>query len=64
MKSLVFDAGPIITLTMNNLLWLLNPLKNNFKGEFYLSAAVKEELIDRPLQTKKYKFFIDYLKVP
>lgn len=56
MKSLVFDAGPIISMTMNNLLWLLEPLKTQFKGEFYITEAVKREIVDRPLNTKKYKF--------
>lgn len=56
MKSIIFDTGPIISLAMNNLLWLLEPLKEKFNGEFYITEAVKKELIDRPLQTKKYKF--------
>jgi hypothetical protein len=56
MKCLVFDTGPIISLTMNNLLWLLEPLKGMFKGEFYITKSVKEELIDRPFQSKKFKF--------
>lgn len=56
MRSLIFDTGPVISLTMNNLLWLLEPLKSKFNGEFYITEAVKRELIDRPLQTKKFKF--------
>ena len=56
MKALVFDAGPIITLTMNNLLWLLEQLKSQFNGEFFICPAVRRELVDKPLQTKKYKF--------
>ena len=56
MKSIVFDAGPIISLTTNNLLWLLEELKKKYKGEFYLAEAAKRELIDRPLETKKFKF--------
>ena len=56
MKSLVFDAGPIISLATNNLLWLLDPLKKKFNGSFYLTDAVKRELVDRPLETKKFKF--------
>jgi predicted nucleic acid-binding protein len=56
MKSIVFDTGPIISLTMNNLLWLLEPLKDRFGGEFYISKTVREELIDKPLSTKKFKF--------
>ena len=54
MRSIVFDTGPIITLTLNNLLWILKPLKEKFGGEFYITKAVKSELID--YHTKKFKF--------
>jgi len=56
MKALVFDSGPLISLTMNNLLWLVEPLSKLFKGTFYLPESVKLELVDEPLQTKKFKF--------
>lgn len=56
MKCLVFDTGPIITLTLNNLLWILKELKNKFKGNFYISETVKYELVYKPLKTKKFKF--------
>ncbi len=56
MKSLVFDSGPLISLTMNNLLWMLKPLKERFRGEFFITESVKLELVDEPLQTKKFKF--------
>ncbi|MBN1544946.1 hypothetical protein JW898_05815 [Candidatus Woesearchaeota archaeon] len=56
MKSLIFDAGPVISLTTNNLLWTLDCLKEMFKGEFYIPRAVKAELVDRPLASKKFKF--------
>ncbi|MBI2656374.1 hypothetical protein HYX03_01390 [Candidatus Woesearchaeota archaeon] len=56
MKSLIFDAGPIISLATNNLLWVLEPLKKEFNGNFYITDAVKHELVDRPLETKKFKF--------
>ncbi len=56
MKSLVFDAGPIITLSLNNLLWILEPLKTKFNGEFCISPEVRNELVDKPLKTRKYKF--------
>lgn len=55
-KSIVFDSGPIISLTMNNLLWTLKDLKERFEGNFYLSEGVKKELVDRPLDSKKFKF--------
>ena len=56
MKSLIFDAGPVISLATNNLLWILEPLKKEFEGKFYITEPVKRELIDRPLETKKFKF--------
>ena len=57
MKSLVFDTGPVISLTMNNLLWLLDPLKEIGKANFFITEQVKRELVDVPLnKTKRYKF--------
>lgn len=55
-KLLIFDAGPVISLTTNNLLWLLPKLKQQFKGDFCVPLAVKRELVDRPFVTKKFKF--------
>ncbi|HLG25154.1 MAG TPA: hypothetical protein VI564_09555 [Candidatus Nanoarchaeia archaeon] len=56
MKSLIFDTGPIISLTTNNLLWILEPLKEKFAGKFYITEAVKRELIDGPIYIKRFKF--------
>ncbi|MFW6383227.1 MAG: hypothetical protein ACOCZQ_01140 [Nanoarchaeota archaeon] len=55
-KNIIFDSGPVISLTLNNLLWLLKPLKEKCGGEFYISPAIYNELIKKPLSTKKYKF--------
>lgn len=56
MKSMIFDSGPIISLATNNLLWILEPLKKEFNGQFCITNAVKSEIVGRPLETKKYKF--------
>ena len=56
MKAIFFDAGPIISLTMNNLLWLLDALKKRFNGKFYITPAIKRELVDKPMKTKRFKF--------
>jgi len=56
MKSLIFDTGPLISLTLNNLLWTLEPLKKEFNGEFYIGKITKKEIIDKPLATKQFKF--------
>lgn len=55
MKSIVFDTSSIISITTNNLLWILKLLKDKFGGEFFITGGVKNELIDKPLQSKKYK---------
>ncbi|HIH91804.1 TPA: hypothetical protein HA281_03310 [Candidatus Woesearchaeota archaeon] len=55
MKALVFDSGPIISLTLNGLLWMLRLLKQRFKGDFCITKAVYGEIISYPLHTKKFK---------
>lgn len=55
-KGIVFDTGPLISLTLNGSLWILEKLKAKYSGEFYITPAIKWELIDQPLHTKKYKF--------
>ena len=55
-KKLFFDAGPIITLVMSRLVWILPKLKEKFGGEFYITPAVKYELIDRPLTISRFQF--------
>jgi len=55
MKYLILDAGPIISLTMNGMLGILERLKENFDGEFIITPAVKGELIDRPMKIKKFE---------
>lgn len=54
-KQLVFDAGPVINLAINNLLWVLKYLKQRYNGRFCITSKVKEELVDKPLKTKRFK---------
>jgi len=56
MKTLLFDAGPIISLTTTNLLWILEELKKKSRANFSMTIGVKQELIDRPLETRRFKF--------
>lgn len=56
MKSLIFDSSTIISLSTNDLLWILKSLKDKFNGDFFISNGVREELIDYPLKTKKFRF--------
>lgn len=55
MKYLIFDAGPIISLTMNGMLPIIEKLKEVFDGEFILTPHVKKEVVDRPMKIKKFK---------
>ncbi len=55
-KILFFDAGPIITLVMSRLIWILPELKKQTNLRFYITPAVKKELIERPLTVKRFEF--------
>lgn len=55
MKHLIFDSGPIINFAMNGILPVLRKLKREFPGEFLITKEVKQEIIDTPLNIKKYE---------
>src|SRR3989344_2325836 len=55
-KILFFDAGPIISLVMSRVAWILPELKKKFGGKFYITPAVQKELVERPLSVKRYEF--------
>ncbi|MDA3836741.1 MAG: hypothetical protein PF542_03905 [Nanoarchaeota archaeon] len=52
---LIFDAGPLIGLTMNGLLPELRKLKDIFPGKFIITEEVKYEVIDRPINIKRFE---------
>ncbi len=56
MKSMGFDTGPVISLVTNNLLWLLEPLREHYDGEFFITPSVKRELIDKAFMTRRFEF--------
>jgi len=56
MKTLIFDSSALITMTMNNLIWVLDELKLVFDGDFCICPEVKAELVDNPLNTKRFEF--------
>jgi len=47
MKTIVFDAGPIISLTMNNLLWILPELSKKFNVKYIIPTGVKKQIGDK-----------------
>lgn len=54
MNTIIFDSGPLISLTMGNFLWLLEPLSRRFNGTFAITESVKHEVVDRPLRIKRF----------
>lgn len=55
-KALFFDTGPIITLVMSRLDWILPQLKKKFNAPFYITPAVRRELVERPLTIRRFQF--------
>jgi len=55
MRCIVFDTSTIISIATNNLLYIMKPLKKLYGGSFCMPAGVKKEIIDRPLDSKKFK---------
>ncbi len=55
-KILFFDSGPIISLIMSRLVWILPELKKQFGGKFYITPAVQLELVERPLNVHRFQF--------
>ncbi|HLC57357.1 MAG TPA: hypothetical protein VJH95_02185 [Candidatus Nanoarchaeia archaeon] len=55
MKSLVFDSSSVISIMTNNLMDVLFELKKRFNGEFFIPDAVKLELVDNPLRTRRFE---------
>jgi hypothetical protein len=56
MRTISFDSGPVISLATNNLLWILKPLKERFRGQFLVTPAVRRELVEQPLAIKRFEF--------
>jgi hypothetical protein len=54
-KAIIFDAGALITLSMNGLTEELRKLKAIFDGSFLITQQVKMEVIDKPLTIKNFE---------
>lgn len=55
-KIIFFDTGPIISLVMSRLAWILPLLKQKCNGTFYITPAVKRELVERPMTIHRFEF--------
>lgn len=56
MTLLLFDSGPIITLTLTNALHILRTLKQKHNVRLAITEAVCREIVDNPFETKQFKF--------
>lgn len=55
MKAILFDTGPIINLTLNGLLPLLEEIKKKFQVKLIITSQVKYELYDKPMKIRKFE---------
>ena len=55
-KAILVDAGPIITLALSQLLWVLKPLKEKTGVTLYITPAVYTELVEKPQTIKRFQF--------
>jgi len=53
--AIIFDASTLISLSMNGLLGELKKLKEAFSGKFLITEEVKYEVIDRPINVKRFE---------
>jgi len=54
-KSIIFDSGSLISFTMAGLIPELRGLKKIFKGKFLITNEVKQELVDKPMNNKRFE---------
>ena len=55
MKALIFDAGALINLSMNGLLYILEDMKKDCDCKFLITKEVKYEVLDRPIGIKRFQ---------
>lgn len=54
-RYLIFDSGPLINFAMNGLLPVFAKLKKEFNGDFLITKEIKQEIIETPMNIKKYE---------
>lgn len=54
-KILIFDSSTIISLSLNNLLYVLERLHEKHNVRFIIPEEVKYEIIEKPLQIKRFE---------
>ena len=54
-KVLIFDSSTLISFAMNGLLEEIADLKRIFKGKFIVTEEVKEEIVYKPMNIRRFK---------
>jgi hypothetical protein len=54
-KILIFDSSTIISLSLNNLLYILERLHEKHNIRFIITEEVKYEIVEKPLQIKRFE---------
>ena len=54
-KVLIFDSGALISFSMASLIQELRELKKIFRGKFIITEDVKREIVDKPLNIKRFE---------
>jgi predicted nucleic acid-binding protein len=55
MKTLIFDSSSIITLSLNGLIDILEPIRKYFKGRFLITPSVRQETVGTPLKIRRFE---------
>jgi len=55
-KHLLFDSSALIGFGITGTLPLLEKLKHDYGGKFVVPTAVKQEIIDKAIQTRRFKY--------
>ena len=55
MKILIFDSGPLINLSMNGLLDILEKLKKISNSKLIITSQVQKEVYDRPVMIRQFE---------
>lgn len=55
MKVIIFDSGTLISFTMAGIVPELRELKKIFNGKFIITPEVKIELVDKPMNNKRFE---------
>ena len=54
-KIIIFDSSTIISLSLNNLLYIVERLRERYRTRFVITEEVKYEIVEKPLQIKRFE---------